>query len=113
MKSDLLTMFRKNILKDSDNVSSIVREREDSKVILDLERDSMRFEPFEAFSRRESPHRLPDEFPSSSILGSKDFLVLNTRGNIASSSSGNDDFFPWTHVLLKEMDMEIRSPLDN
>ena len=109
MDRDLLTIFRKNIFKDSDNISSIVRDGKNPEVFLDLERDSVRFEPFEACARRESPHRLLYEFPSSSIFGSKDFPIFDTRRHIASSSSGNDDFFPWTHVLLKEMDMEIRN----
>ena len=109
MERDLLTMFRKNILKDSDNVFSIIRNGEDSKIILDLEGYSMRLEPLEAFLRRKFSHRFPDKWPSSSILGSKDFFVLNTRGNITSSSSGNNYLFPWTHVFLEEADMEIRS----
>ncbi len=109
MKCDPITIPREDILEYSDNIPTIIRNREYSQIVLNLEWYTVRFEPFSTLSGREFPHRFPYEFPSSSIFHGKDFLILDTRRHIAPTTTRNDDLFTRWDIFLEKMNMEVDS----
>lgn len=99
-----ITIFREYLFESTHDIVPVIRNREYSIVFFTLEWYSMSLEPFSTLFRRKLSHRPLDEFPSTSVFGCKDFLIRNSCGYIASSSSWYDDFFSWARVFLEEMD---------
>ncbi len=106
-----ITIFCEYFFESTDDIVSIIRNREYSIIFFTLQWYSVSFEPFSTLFRRKLPHCSLDESPSTSIFGRKDFLIRDSCGHIASSSSRYDDFFSGCCIFIEEMDMELLDSL--